>query len=249
MMRINKFILNCALIFSYQRLATSLFILFSLCSVSCMHSKHPAPVIEGWQHSASAHSDYVVKNGDTIYSIAWAFDQDYHALVAWNALKFPYSIYPGQRLKMHGSALHFHAASALVWTWPLHTARIIHPFTPETKGIDFAAAPGTAVHSAASGDVVYAGEGVKGYGKLIIVKHNATDLTAYAYNATLLVSVGQRVQAGQRIATVGRKPAGSYCLHFEVRRNGKPLDPSKVLPDGNKGVNSRVNGTRNAFSG
>lgn len=227
-------------------------VFFSLCVVSCIHSKYPAPVVEGWRHGASAKSDYVVKNGDTIYSIAWAFDQDYHALVVWNALKIPYSIYSGQRLKMHGPALRFPAAASrdsnkmtpsflspsmnnsafFFWTWPLKAARIIHPFTPETKGIDFAAAPGTAVHSAAAGDVVYAGEGVKGYGKLILVKHNATDLTAYAYNATLLVREGQRVQAGQRIATVGRKPAGSYCLHFEIRRNGKPLDPKKVLPDG-----------------
>jgi len=89
---------------------------------------------------------------------------------------------------------------------------------------------GQAIKSAASGRVVYAGSGLIGYGQLIILKHNDTYLSAYGYNASLLVKEGEIISKGQRIATMGEGPEGKARLHFEIRRNGKPVNPRQFLP-------------------
>jgi lipoprotein NlpD len=89
---------------------------------------------------------------------------------------------------------------------------------------------GQPVYAAASGSVVYAGSGLIGYGQLIILKHNDTYLSAYGYNASLLVKEGQSIKKGQQIATMGEGPERKPRLHFEIRRNGKPVDPKKFLP-------------------
>ena len=89
---------------------------------------------------------------------------------------------------------------------------------------------GQAINAAASGHVVYAGSGLIGYGQLIILKHNDTYLSAYGYNASLLVKEGQTIKKGQRIATMGEGPEHRARLHFEIRRNGKPVNPRQYLP-------------------
>jgi lipoprotein NlpD len=89
---------------------------------------------------------------------------------------------------------------------------------------------GQAINAAASGTVVYAGSGLIGYGQLIILKHNDTYLSAYGYNASLLVKEGQSIKKGQRIATMGEGPERKPRLHFEIRRNGKPVNPQQFLP-------------------
>ena len=96
--------------------------------------------------------------------------------------------------------------------------------------MDIGGVAGTPILAAAEGKVVYAGSGLRGYGNLIIVKHSATYLTAYAHNQTLLVKEEQLVKQGQKIAEMGNSDADQVKLHFEVRKMGKPVDPAKYLP-------------------
>ena len=98
------------------------------------------------------------------------------------------------------------------------------------KGYDIGGKAGDPVLAAADGRVVYAGAGLRGYGNLIILKHNNTYLTAYAHNQTLLVKEDQSVRKGQKIAEMGSTDADRVKLHFEIRRQGKPVDPSRYLP-------------------
>ena len=99
-----------------------------------------------------------------------------------------------------------------------------------SKGVAIPGKPGDPVYAAADGRVVYAGSGLRGYGNLVIIKHNATYLTAYAHNQTLLVKEDQTVKKGQKIAEMGSTDADRVKLHFEIRRSGKPVDPSRYLP-------------------
>jgi len=117
------------------------------------------------------------------------------------------------------------------WAWPTK-GKIIAGFsdTANLKGIDIGGTAGQAVHASAAGRVVYAGSGLRGYGKLIIIKHNATYLSAYAHNREILVKEGQQVTRGQKIAEMGNTDADQVKLHFEIRRQGKPMDPAKYLP-------------------
>ena len=119
----------------------------------------------------------------------------------------------------------------LDWTWPV-TGKIVSGFseTANLKGIDIAGKLGQPVVAGAAGKVVYAGTGLRGYGKLIIVKHNSTFLSAYAHNKDILVKEGQQVAKGQQIAEMGSTDADQVKLHFEIRRLGKPVDPMKFLP-------------------
>ena len=119
----------------------------------------------------------------------------------------------------------------LAWAWPAK-GKIVAGFseTSNLKGIDIAGTAGEAVRASAPGRVVYAGSGLRGYGKLIIIKHNATFLSAYAHNREILVKEGQQVTRGQKIAEMGNSDADQVKLHFEIRRHGKPIDPAKYLP-------------------
>ena len=100
----------------------------------------------------------------------------------------------------------------------------------KVKGLVIGGKAGDPVLAAADGRVVYAGSGLRGYGNLIILKHNSTYLTAYAHNQTLLVKEEQAVRRGQKIAEMGSTDADSVKLHFEIRKQGKPIDPAKLLP-------------------
>ena len=100
---------------------------------------------------------------------------------------------------------------------------------PPNKGIDFAGDYGQPVLASAAGEVVYSGAGLQGYGNLIIIKHAHDFMTAYGYNSSLLVKLGARVRAGQKIATVGRGPSGQPLLHFEIRKDGSPVNPTGLL--------------------
>ncbi len=116
------------------------------------------------------------------------------------------------------------------WIWPA-SGRVVGTFSEGgAKGIDISGKPGDPVLAAGSGKVVYSGTGLRGYGKLVIVKHSSTYLTAYAHNQSLLVKEGQSVAKGQKIAEMGNTDADQVKLHFEVRRQGKPVDPLKYLP-------------------
>lgn len=118
----------------------------------------------------------------------------------------------------------------LSWSWPA-TGPVVAGFDDvKSKGLAISGRAGDPVLAAADGRVVYAGSGLRGYGNLVIVKHNATYLTAYAHNQTLLVKEDQNVRRGQRIAEMGSTDAERVQLHFEIRRQGKPINPAQLLP-------------------
>jgi lipoprotein NlpD len=122
------------------------------------------------------------------------------------------------------------ADDELGWIWPGKGGVIAEFDEVKNKGVDIAGSAGDAVVAAADGKVVYAGAGLRGYGNLIILKHNNTYLTAYAHNQSLLVKEDQAVKKGQKIAEMGSSDTDRVKLHFEVRRQGKPVDPLKYLP-------------------
>lgn len=117
-----------------------------------------------------------------------------------------------------------------VWIWPANGKTVGAFSEGASKGVDIAGKAGDPVVSAGDGKVVYSGTGLRGYGKLVIVKHNNTYLSAYAHNQNVLVKEGQSVTKGQKIAEMGSTDADQVKLHFEVRRQGKPVDPLKYLP-------------------
>ena len=118
------------------------------------------------------------------------------------------------------------------WAWPTSTGTAVLAGFDEqrNKGLDISGKPGDPVLASADGRVVYAGAGLRGYGNLIILKHNNTFLSAYAHNQALLVKEDQAVRKGQKIAEMGSSDADRVKLHFEIRRQGKPVDPAKYLP-------------------
>ncbi|MCL2345781.1 MAG: peptidoglycan DD-metalloendopeptidase family protein [Desulfobulbus sp.] len=116
------------------------------------------------------------------------------------------------------------------WIWP-SAGKVIAPFSEAgNKGIDFAGKMGDPVIAAGEGKVVHVGSALRGYGELIIIKHNATFISAYAHNSKILVKQGQQVARGQKIAEMGNTDADSVKLHFEIRKQGKPVDPAQYLP-------------------
>ena len=120
----------------------------------------------------------------------------------------------------------------ITWQWPAK-GKIISTFSARDsgkKGIDIAGRSGQRVYAAADGEIVYSGSGLRGYGKLIIIKHNDTYFSAYAHNKRLHVKEDQVVRKGQHIADMGSSETNRAMLHFEVRRNGKPVDPLRYLP-------------------
>lgn len=206
--------------------------------------------------SGRAASGYrVVRAGDTLYSIAFDAGVDYRALAKWNRIAPPYVIYPGQRIRLTRPATRSpqtakpkttgtpraqttaksKPATAPVaargWSWPTE-GRVIRRYSTRqaSKGIDIAGRRGQTIRAAAAGRVVYAGSGLRGYGELIIVKHNETFLSAYAHNRKILVKEGSKVSRGQPIAEMGSTGTDRVKLHFEIRRRGRPVDPLQYLP-------------------
>lgn len=191
---------------------------------------------------ASPARRYIVRPGDTLYSIAFRFSVDHRQLAAWNNLRNATLIYPGQELRLTpppgrpASTRPAPSASAPTrtdWHWPT-AGQVVSRFSAAGKttqtGVLISGQRGQPVIAAAAGEVVYSGSGLKGYGKLIIIRHDATYLSAYGHNAALLVAEGDRVVRGQKIATMGETAAKRPRLHFEIRRDGKPVDPVALLP-------------------
>ena len=116
------------------------------------------------------------------------------------------------------------------WRWPT-SGRVIRGYSSSVhKGIDIGGQRGDAINAVAAGKVVYAGTGIVGFGELLIVKHNEVYLSAYGHNSRLLVAEGTTVRAGQKIAEKGSSGTDRVKLHFEIRKEGKPIDPQRVLP-------------------
>ncbi len=223
----------------------------------------PAPAAD----AASATVHDVVK-GDTLYSIAWRYGQDYRDIARWNGIGDPYLIVPGRQLRVIAPAnvpaplpprrsaaavsgvpdasaaapprpasnshpdvrTPIGSHGAISWQWPT-SGRVIKSDSPTArKGLEIAGSQGQAVIAAAAGSVVYSGSGLLGYGRLIILKHSEIFLSAYAYNERLLVAEGDQVATGQQIATMGLDNSGQPVLHFEIRKDGRPVNPMEHLP-------------------
>lgn len=185
---------------------------------------------------------YTVRTGNTLYSIAARYGLDYRDLALWNRLGDGSLIYPGQRLRLRppqGSAQGGTVPGGAdvlepppaQWRWPTDGAVVLgFAASPKTaSGILVGGRAGQPVVAAAAGEVVYAGSGLAGYGQLLIIRHNAAWLSAYGHNEQLLVGEGVRVTAGQQIARMGEGPGQQPALHFEIRRNGQPVDPLAYL--------------------
>lgn len=194
---------------------------------------------------------HVVRTGETLFTIAFRYGHDHRELARWNRLGDGSLIYPGQVIRLTpppGTA----AAKAPArpaptprrtippppsdpppnWAWPT-SGRVTAEFDGKPgsgTGLVIDGRAGQPVRAAASGRVVYSGGGLIGYGQLIILKHNDTYLSAYGHNTSLLVDEGDNIKKGQRIATMGEGPGQKPRLHFEIRRNGKPVDPRQFLP-------------------
>lgn len=124
------------------------------------------------------------------------------------------------------------ATRSVHWQWP-HPGKIVLAFgrgQPANKGLDIAGRQGDAVKAAAQGEVVYAGNGLLGYGNLVIINHDKRYLSAYAHNSRIFVREGDKVKAGEKIAEIGKTGATRLMLHFEIRRDGNPVDPMRYLP-------------------
>jgi lipoprotein NlpD len=129
---------------------------------------------------------------------------------------------PGSRARVSG----------VTWVWPLGGA-VLQPFRtgdPARQGVRIGCRAGEAVHAAAAGQVVYSGSGLKGYGNLIIIKHDKNYLSAYGFNRRLFLKEGDTVKRGQAVSECGQGPDGAYLLHFEVRRDGSSVNPILYLP-------------------
>ncbi|HNV79491.1 MAG TPA: peptidoglycan DD-metalloendopeptidase family protein [Thermomonas sp.] len=205
----------------------------------------------------------VVQRGQNVYRIATENGLTALDLALWNDIPPPYTIHPGQRLRLYPGAQGSVAArpattppkkpaasttapprtpaptpvvvpatSKLAWRWPAD-GNVVGTYAggdPTRQGIDIAGKAGQPVRAAADGVVVYSGSGLVGYGELVIVKHDDQWLSAYGHNRARLVNEGQLVKAGQQIAEMGRSGASRDMLHFEIRYNGKPVDPQQYLP-------------------
>lgn len=295
-----------------RRLAVSALLLSALagCGVApraVVVDRNPAPRTQPPPQAVGA--QHVVRSGDTLYGIAFRHGLDYRQVAAWNRIAAPYTIYPGQRIRLAPAAGTVVAASPprsapasgpasspstpvatapasqpvtvtappaapvvaprsapasaqpaatastpstgapsanpptsaapatapsgpLRWQWPT-AGQIVSRYVsgdPTRQGVSIVGNPGQAVNAAADGVVVYSGSGLIGYGELVIVKHSDEFLSAYGHNRRRLVAEGEQVKAGQQIAEMGRSGAARDMLHFEIRRNGRPVDPMGFLP-------------------
>ncbi|MBA5764266.1 peptidoglycan DD-metalloendopeptidase family protein [Vibrio sp. 404] len=299
-------------------------LMFALsCALAGCAAHSPAPVsslnkdYDSISRGSYRGSYYEVEKGDTLYFIAYVTDRDVNEIVRYNHLQVPYTIYPGQKLKLWqpayqppayagtgagGKSTKAAAATTAAvvtakpivssknsnqqvtkptssntkpvaqkattkgveqskpkeyvgskgkqnvnnavnkpatnnvkvtkWLWPTK-GRVIKNFSSGdqgNKGIDIAGQRGQSISSTAAGTVVYSGNALRGYGNLVIIKHNDKFLSAYAHNDQLLVKEGQSVKSGQKIATMGSSGTNSVRLHFEIRYQGKSVNPKRYLP-------------------
>lgn len=220
--------------------------------------REAAPVTDINRAPPKMSGTHVIKHGESLYEIAWRYNRDFMDLARINGLKSPYTVHAGDRLSLAKGGQYQHvkkmtpaakqtiakapskaikqAAEPILpnhfgWNWP-SSGTIIQHFSNEKgqKGIDIAGKSGQPVLAAAPGVVVYSGSGLRGYGQLIILKHNDEFLSAYAHNRQLLVKEGDTVKALQQIAEMGQTDTESVRLHFEIRRKGDPVNPLQFLP-------------------
>lgn len=221
---------------------------------------HPTAPVTDLSPVDKRKTHYTVQEGDTLHAISFRTGISYQKLAQWNGIRSPYRIYVGDNLSLRpGSpakpsqkspsvpASRPKPASAKLaskplpeptlpsrvstWLWPAK-GKLTQTFSAKQAryGIDIKGNRATPVVAAAAGQVVYAGDGIKGYGELVIVKHSPQYVSAYAYNDQILVKEGDIVKAGQQLAKMGSTGTSSVKLHFEIRKNGEPVNPLQYLP-------------------
>ncbi|WP_174510454.1 amidase activator ActS [Klebsiella oxytoca] len=217
-------------------------------------------VIAGCSSSSDSGSVYTVKRGDTLYRISRTTGTSIKDLARLNNISPPYTIEVGQRLKLNPAAgtsssksrssaksstrtatskppaalppVSWPPVGQRCWRWPT-SGKVILPYSSSdggNKGIDIAGTRGQPVYASGAGKVVYVGNQLRGYGNLIMIKHNEDYISAYAHNDKLMVNNGQSVKIGQQIATMGSTDADSVRLHFQIRYRATAIDPLRYLP-------------------
>lgn len=262
-------------------------VLTCLVLLSCAQRQSPAPVnsvykgksIHDFQPGSLKQTQYKVRRGDTLYSIAFRAGQDFRQLAKLNKISEPYSIYPGQMIKLELSNKtivsnqkkkwnkkntkvvekkldnkkrqeyvvkqgkqnvtknklennQFASFNLSNWQWPAN-GRVIARFSYKelgNKGLDITGNKGEPIHAANSGKVVYAGNALRGYGNLIIIKHSDDYLSAYAHNKIIRVKEKDWIKVGQHIADMGDTDTDRVKLRFEIRYKGNTVNPEKFLP-------------------
>ena len=222
----------------------------------CTHQVGRVSVSERSSGALNGKGYYQVRSGDTLSEIALRYGMDYRVLARYNGIPYPYTIRVGQKLWLHdrgysksrrstrsaksstASASRSKARSAPAtasresWIWPT-SGRVVEGYRTSgkvNKGINIGGEIGQTVNAARSGEVVYAGDGLKSYGLLVIIKHDGQYISAYAYNRRTYVEEGDKVKKGQKIAQMGARQGASAQLHFEIRRDGQPVNPLNLLP-------------------
>ena len=196
---------------------------------------------------------HLVHAGETLYSISMRYGLDYHDVARWNRIGRDYRIHPGEHLRLNpppGTRAHRTPAAAAPpaptvraslddpahrpppWRWPVEGGRVFGTITQPSGvlGLRIDGELTQPVLAAADGKVVYTGSGLRGYGQLIIITHERGWLTAYGHNALLLVHEGDTVRVGEQIAAMGFAPGQQAMLYFEIRLDGRPVDPLRQLP-------------------
>lgn len=233
--------------------ATQILLLLIVVISGC--SNYSAPIISREQPPSTRITKHQVAPGDTLYSIAWRYDLDVRRLARANGISQPYTILKGQVLSLNtkGVTLNSRPVSPptqsrasssrpatevksapkpmvfsknLVWQWPVKGS-VVKGYSPEDlrKGLSIKSKNGPDVRPAAPGTVVYAGDGLRGYGKLVIIKHSEILLSAYGHNEKILVKEGQSVKSTETISKLGSKET----LYFEIRKDGYPINPSVYI--------------------
>lgn len=209
-----------------------------------------APVVSMKEIPKKNPVKHTVQVGETIYSIAWAYDKDYKDIAKDNNIAFPYILKSGQVLRLTSKPQPTKVAKKAPskptpkqvssvqsaksgWLWPV-SGKVVQSFSDAKgnphKGIDIVNQTGTPILATSAGKVVYSGDSLRGYGNLVILKHENDYLSAYAHNSELFVKEGQYVTRGQKIASMGSSESDFTKLHFEIRKNGQPIDPMDKLP-------------------
>lgn len=210
---------------------------------ACEEGAYYAPVVEiSTIEPIPSSGLHYVTSGETLYEIAWRYGLDYRFLARRNQIKSPYTIHVGQLIHLHRDKEEIRKTESTVslaketertfvtskWIWPTK-GKIVNSFSFLNKGVNISGYPNEPIYAAAAGTVVYSGNGLRGYGNLIILKHNSVYLSAYAHNKEVFVKEGDIVKQGQKIAAMGSTGSDKVMLHFEIRRAGKPIDPIKFF--------------------
>lgn len=220
------------------RLCRTLLLTTALLGFACSYHSgtNAAYQLHGQRGALEAKGYYSIKPGDTLFGIAWRYGLDMQELAHWNGISDWNRIYAGNRLRLEPPsgverkkviAPRVTRAGQAGWQWPVRgeVLREFVPNKPGHQGLKIRGTRGQAIVAASDGEVAYSGTGLSGYGRMVIIKHDKNTLSAYGYLQQALVREGQRVRQGEQIATMGISPQNVAALHFETRRQGRPVNP------------------------